>query len=199
MREKARLREGHDEHWADETEFGLREASPRSRDALLGLGPVVLIVHEDREIAEPADLGDRVERRALGVGTTVTVGFQLADVAGANVSSAAATIAVSQLRTTPSGTDSKPVCATKPTSGSAFVYNASTKQYVFYLGTTGLTAGDYKVSASLDDGSRIVGQHWPASACWGSWCFQVRRWRRRLPRRRHSPSSLSRWLPCRPR
>jgi hypothetical protein len=92
------------------------------------------------------------------LGSTVTVAFQLTDANGANMTSASATIALSQLSATPHGTDAKPVCNTKPTSGSAFVYNATTKQYVFYLGTATLTAGDYKVTASLDDGSQLVGQ-----------------------------------------
>ena len=34
---------------------------------------------------------------------------------------------------------------------------ATAKQYVYYLGTTGLMAGNYRVTASLDDGSQIIG------------------------------------------
>jgi len=92
------------------------------------------------------------------LGSMVTLAFQLTDASGANVSGAAATIAVTQLSTTPTGTDAKPVVTTKPTSGTAFVYNATSKQYVYCLGTSGRTAGDYKVTATLDDGTLVVGR-----------------------------------------
>ena len=92
------------------------------------------------------------------LGSTVTVAFQLVDANGANVSSAAATIAVSKLSATPTGTIQKPVVTTKPTSGTAFVYNALAKQYVYYLGSASLGAGDFKVTVTLDDGGQITGQ-----------------------------------------
>jgi len=73
----------------------------------------------------------------------VTVAFQLTDASGANVSGAAASIAVKLLRTAPTGTEAKPVVKTKPSSGAAFVYNSASRQYLYYLGTSALRAGDY--------------------------------------------------------
>jgi hypothetical protein len=92
------------------------------------------------------------------LGSTVTVAFQLTDASGANVASAAASIAVSKVSATPHGTDAKPVVTTQPSSGTAVTYNAGCKQYLYYLGTSTLTAGDYKVTATLDDGSQVSGQ-----------------------------------------
>ena len=81
-----------------------------------------------------------------------------ADANGASVPGAAATIAIARVSSAAHGTVSKPVCNTKPTTGTAFSYNSTTKQHLYYLGTSGLKAGDYKVTASLDDGTQIVGQ-----------------------------------------
>jgi dipeptidyl aminopeptidase/acylaminoacyl peptidase len=92
------------------------------------------------------------------LGSSVTVAFQLTDANGANVSSAAATIAVTKLSATPSGTLQKPVVTTRPTTGTAFVYNYQTKQYVYYLGSSSLGAGDFRVTATLDDGGQITGR-----------------------------------------
>ena len=92
------------------------------------------------------------------LGSTVTVAFQLSDANGANVPFAAVTVAVEQMSSTPTGTNQKPVVTTRPTSGVSFLYRPLMKQYVYYLGTASLGAGDFKVTAILDDGGHIEGR-----------------------------------------
>jgi len=65
---------------------------------------------------------------------------------------------ITKLRLSFTGSDAKPVVTTKPTSGTAFVYNSTTRQYLYYLGTSTLKAGNYKVTATLVDGTQVSGQ-----------------------------------------
>ena len=88
------------------------------------------------------------------IGRTIAVKFQLFLVDGVTpVSSAVATIAVNKVSDgTPSDVN-EDVVSTVPNQGLNFRYDAAAQQYIFNLGTSGWTAGTYRITVSLEDGT----------------------------------------------
>ena len=90
-------------------------------------------------------------------GSTIPVKFKLFMADGVTpVSTAVATI---ELRKVSNGVpDGTPVdvVSTVPNAGTTFRYDAATQQYIFNLGTKNWTAGNYQITARLDDGSQIT-------------------------------------------
>jgi hypothetical protein len=85
-------------------------------------------------------------------GSTVPVKFSLQDSDLANVSTATATISYAKLNNTVFGSDIEAVSTSAATTGSAFRYDSTAKQYIFNFSTKGLTSGTYKLSIKLNDG-----------------------------------------------
>jgi hypothetical protein len=85
--------------------------------------------------------------------STVPVKFQLKDAAGASAATAVASIDVRFLDGTPDGTDMEAVSTAAATTGTLFRWSGD--QYIFNLSTKSLKAGDFRISAQLDDGTSI--------------------------------------------
>ncbi|MBC8061588.1 MAG: PxKF domain-containing protein [Clostridiaceae bacterium] len=78
--------------------------------------------------------------------------FSLKDFALANVSTATETISYARFNNNVLGSDVEAVSTSAARStGSAFRYDSTAKQYIFNLSTKTLTAGTYKLTITLND------------------------------------------------
>jgi class 3 adenylate cyclase len=137
-------------------------ADHRPRFALIvgepGIGKSRLLAELARRLDDQPTLVDWRQGRWLPFGSGVTF-WALSEIVRSSAGILESDgVARAEARLETVLTDAKPVVTTKPTSGTAFVYNSTTKQYLYYLGTSTLKAGDYKVTATLDDGSMVTGQ-----------------------------------------
>ncbi len=86
-------------------------------------------------------------------GSTVPVKFQLTDANGAFVSNAVATIKYAKLSNEVFAEDVEAISTSAATTGSNFRYDTTANQYIFNLSTKGLTAGTYRLTITLNDGT----------------------------------------------
>jgi CSLREA domain-containing protein len=97
-------------------------------------------------------LNDRADDTSVfKLGSTIPVKFKLAGDSGA-ISDASAKISLLKLDGVPDGSELEATSTNVPDSGSTFHYDPTNAQYVFNLGTKGLTAGDYLIKIDLGDG-----------------------------------------------
>ncbi|HWI05045.1 MAG TPA: PxKF domain-containing protein, partial [Acidimicrobiales bacterium] len=87
------------------------------------------------------------------LGSTVATKIVLTDVNGTPVAGAVATLQVSKLTDNVEGNSLQATSTAAATSGSQFRYDPEAQQYVFNLGTKPLSAGTWRLTASLDDGT----------------------------------------------
>ena len=87
------------------------------------------------------------------LGSTVPVKFSLADVAGVPAGSAVANLTVAKVANEVEGSYVEAVSTSAATTGTLFRYDASGKQYIFNLSTSGLSKGTWSLKVTLDDGS----------------------------------------------
>lgn len=84
-------------------------------------------------------------------GSTIPVKFHLFLADGVTpVGTAVATIRVTK------GSDGVPVLSNVPNAGTTFRYDPEEQQYIFNLSTKNWSAGSYRITALLDDGSQII-------------------------------------------
>lgn len=109
----------------------------------------VVVTYASTGIRQPINAdGSSVFR----INSTVPVKIQLTgDSAGYGDGSF--TIKLARLTGAVYGDDTEPVVSTSAHTGSTLRYDASSDQYVFNLGTKTLSAGTYRVTVELDDGS----------------------------------------------
>jgi len=86
-------------------------------------------------------------------GSTIPVKFTLKDSSGAYVSTANATVTYAKLSDNVYGTDVEAISTSAATTGNVFRYDSTSNQYIFNMSTKGLTAGTYRLTIKLDDGS----------------------------------------------
>ena len=87
------------------------------------------------------------------LGSTVPVKFQLTDASGVSVTTAAANLYVSKVSDGVAGSEVEAISTSSATSGSLFRYDSTSDQYVFNLGTKGLSSGTWQLRIALDDGT----------------------------------------------
>jgi hypothetical protein len=98
-------------------------------------------------------LNDRADdTSSFKLGSTVPVKFRLTG-GSAGIMGVTANIIVVKLDGTPDGTVVETSSTNTPDSGTTFRYDPTNAQYIFNLGTKGLTAGDYLVKIDLGDGT----------------------------------------------
>jgi hypothetical protein len=100
------------------------------------------------------------------LGSTIPLKFQLVDGAGDFVTNAVANLSVRYMDGSADGVELEVLPSVSPMNGTAFRYDETAKQYIFNLGTKkgvafpGVTkqwqAGTWKVTATLNDGSKIT-------------------------------------------
>ncbi|WP_042464183.1 Ig-like domain-containing protein [Neobacillus dielmonensis] len=86
-------------------------------------------------------------------GSTIPVKFQLKNISGNFISTAHASISFGKITDMVLGTVSEVGVNSNANAGNEFRYDPTSKQYIFNLSTKGLTAGTYKISITLDDGT----------------------------------------------
>ena len=87
------------------------------------------------------------------LGSTVPVKFQLTDASGVSVTTAAANLYVSKVSDGVAGSEVEAISTSSATSGSLFRYDSTSDQYVFNLGTKGLSSGTWQLRIALDNGT----------------------------------------------
>jgi len=87
------------------------------------------------------------------LGSTVPVKFQLRDANGAFVPNAVARISVAKLSGGIFGDDVEAVSTSAATTGNLFRYSSDGNQYIFNLNTKPLSAGTWRITIALDDGT----------------------------------------------
>ncbi len=96
-------------------------------------------------------------RSSFKIGSTIPAKFQLFKADGTTaVTTAVATISVTKVDNTPDAPINEEVITLPPDDGVNFRVSGS--QYIFNLGTKGWTAGTYRITANLDDGSKIIAE-----------------------------------------
>ena len=94
-------------------------------------------------------------RSSFKIGSTIPVKFQLFKADGATViTTASATISVTKIDSTPDQPINEDQLVMPPDDGVNF--RLSGGQYVYNLGTKSWTAGTFRITATLDDGSTIT-------------------------------------------
>jgi hypothetical protein len=85
-------------------------------------------------------------------GSTVPVKFQVFDSSGAPVAAANATLTYAKISNSVIGSDVEAVSTAAATTGNAFRYDTTGRQYIFNLSTKGLAQGSYRLTIhSLND------------------------------------------------
>ncbi len=90
------------------------------------------------------------------LGSTIPVKFQLKDASGAFITNATATLFVAQVSTGIEGTQVVALSTSKADAGNQFRYDATSSQYIFNLGTSGMGIGTWQLQARLGDGKMYV-------------------------------------------
>jgi hypothetical protein len=90
-------------------------------------------------------------RSAFKLGSTIPVKITVANCAGTPVSTLTPQVTVVKLDGTPDGLEQETVSTASPTSGTTMRWDATGQQYIYNLGTKGLSVGDFKVR--IDDDS----------------------------------------------
>lgn len=86
------------------------------------------------------------------VGRTIPVKFQLTDDSGNFIPDAVATIGLTKLSNGVAEGDLEAVSTSAATTGNLFRYDQTSNQYIFNLGTKGLSGGTYRLTITLDGG-----------------------------------------------
>jgi len=87
------------------------------------------------------------------LGRTVPVKFQLKDYTGNYISTAVARIYLVKISDNVIGSEIEPESTSAATTGNLFRYSSTDNQYIFNLGTSGLSIGSWKIRIALDDGT----------------------------------------------
>jgi hypothetical protein len=87
------------------------------------------------------------------LGRTVPVKFQLKDYTGNYISTAVARIYLVKISDNVIGSEIEPESTSEATIGNLFRYDNTDNQYIFNLGTKGLSIGSWKIRIALDDGT----------------------------------------------
>jgi hypothetical protein len=96
-------------------------------------------------------------RSSFKIGSTIPTKFQLFKADGTTVvTTAVATISVVRIDTTPDTPINEDMITMPPDDGVNF--RVSSGQYIYNLGTKGWIAGTYRITATLDDGSKITAE-----------------------------------------
>ncbi len=92
--------------------------------------------------------------RPFRLGSTIPVKFQLTDASGTYLVTATATITVQLFSADQPAGDPIDVTSTGGAdTGNTFRYDATDNQYIYNLGTDGLSEGTWQIQATLDDGT----------------------------------------------
>jgi hypothetical protein len=90
------------------------------------------------------------------LGSTIPVKFQLTG-ASAGITNAAVKLYVKNINSSVTGTEQEAVATSAANTGNMFRYDPTAQQYIFNLGTKGLTAGTWQMRIDFGDGvSNIV-------------------------------------------
>ncbi len=87
------------------------------------------------------------------LGATIPVKFQLQDANGNFVTNAVAKIYVAKISNGITGTEIEGNSTSAATTGNMFRYDSTANQYIFNMGTKGLTVGTWQIRIELDDGT----------------------------------------------
>lgn len=87
------------------------------------------------------------------LGSTVPIKFQLTDANGNYVTSAVATLNISKITQTITGTYLEPYTTGSGTAGYTFIYETNGNRYSYNLMTKSLSVGTWRIRVDIDDGS----------------------------------------------
>ena len=87
------------------------------------------------------------------LGSTVPIKFALTEASGASIGTAVANLTVARVTNEVDGTYVEATSTSAATTGTLFRYDATSQQYIFNLGTSGLSKGTWNLKVTLDDGN----------------------------------------------
>jgi GDSL-like Lipase/Acylhydrolase family len=87
------------------------------------------------------------------LGSTVPVKFALKDAAGVLIGTAVANLTIAKVTNEIDGSYVEASSTSAATTGTLFRYDAAGQQYIFNLGTSGLSKGTWNLKVTLDDGN----------------------------------------------
>ena len=87
------------------------------------------------------------------LGSTVPVKFTLKDTSGAPIATAVANLTLAKVTNEIDGTFVEATSTAAATTGTLFRYDPTGQQYIFNLGTSGLSKGTWTLKVTLDDGN----------------------------------------------